>query len=296
MLVQRLVGEEMQRFSALTREGLEPDDAVQEFLADRIEAVTVTLAAQAGDEAPFGRLLRRSIRNWLVDQARKTAIGALRRSVEKVLAEEEAFEQVPKGDVGAGRWRIAGTSGEPWSGGLDDLISVAWAVPHVRVPKWSSASRRAPVADRPSLLAVARAVLEAASGSLETGQLVAVFAARFEAVLDPVEVPLHNDAEASIGQSGEPAPEEYVIAAAAEVDAAVSAAEIVGLLSPRERAIVPHLDDPQAIRDVLGCGRSQAYQHAARLNEKIIQFAGNGEEARAAVLEVIRLCGGAAER
>jgi hypothetical protein len=272
------------------------DDVVQDFLVDRIQAITVILAVQAGDEASFGRLLRRSIRNWLVDQARKTGVGALRRSIEKVLTEESSFEQVSPGEEGAGRWRLEGTSVQPWTGRVGDLVTVAWAVPHVRVPKWSSDSRRSPVADRPSMVAVAWAVMEAASGSLEVGQLVAVFAQRFAATLDPIEVSLPEDTEASAPQSPEHTPEDYVLADVAELDAAASAAAIVGLLSPQERELVPYLADPQAIQDVLGCGRSQAYQHAARLKEKIIQFAGNGEEARAAVMEVIRLCGGPADR
>jgi hypothetical protein len=272
------------------------DDVVQDFLVDRIQAITVTLVVQAGDEASFGRLLRRSIRNWLVDHVRKTGIGALRRSIEKVLADEGAFEQVPAREEGAGRWRLVGTSVQPWTGGVGDLVSVAWSVPHVRVPKWSSDSRRSPVADKPSMVAVARAVMEAASGSLEVGQLVAVFAQRFAATLDPIEVSLPEDREASATQSREHTPEDHVLADVAELDSAASAAAIVGLLSPQERELVPYLADSQAIQDVLGCGRSQAYQHAARLKEKIIEFAGNGEEARAVVLEVIRLCGGAVDR
>ena len=55
--------------------------------------------------------------------------------------------------------------------------------------------------------------------------------------------------------------------------------------------LLPLLADVPSIQDVLGCGRSQAYQHAKRLKEKLAQLIGEGEDVRAVGLEVIRLCG-----
>jgi len=107
-----------------------------------------------------------------------------------VLTAEDACEQVPEGEAGAGRWRLAGTSVLPWSGRLEDLVEAARGVRNVKIPKWSSTTRRPPPADRASLVAVARAVLTAAAGSVEVGQLVAVFVARFPVVLDPAVGPL----------------------------------------------------------------------------------------------------------
>jgi len=65
-----------------------------------------------------------------------------------------------------------------------------------------------------------------------------------------------------------------VIAAEEEVDAAAAAAEIVGMLAPWEREILPLLGNAQAIQEVLGCRRSQAYHHAKRLKEKLAQLDG----------------------
>jgi hypothetical protein len=66
------------------------------------------------------------------------------------------------------------------------------------------------------------------------------------------------------------------------------------MLAPWERQIVPHLDNPLAIQTVLGCGRSQAYQDARRLKQKLTQLVGDSDSLRVVGLEVIRLCGGAA--
>lgn len=298
-LIFQFVREEAHRFPVLApRSGWQDadlEDLCGEFLADRIQQVTVMLLAQAGDEASMGRLLRKSIRHWLIDQARKTAVGALRRRLENVLAAADAFEQVPAGDAGGGRWRLTSTSVPPWAGSTEDLVDAARAVPNVKIPKWSSTTRRGPVADRRSIVAVAAAVLNAAGGSLEVAQLVAVLVARFPVVLDdPVVCSLPDDLDNSVGLDEALTAEQQLVAADHEVDAAVTAAEVVGMLAPWERRIVPHLDNPLAIQTVLGCGRSQAYQHARRLKEKLTQLVGDSDSVRVVGLEVIRLCGGAA--
>jgi hypothetical protein len=161
----------------------------------------------------------------------------------------------------------------------------------VRIPPWSSGGRRPPVADRASIVAVAHAVLEAAAGSMEVAQIVAVFLVRFPAVVDPPVV-LMQDHHDVVVRAEELTPEEHVIAAEDELAAGVRAAEVAGMLSAAERQLVPHLADIPAIQQVLGCGRSQAYHHAKRLKDKLAQLVGEGEDVRAVGLEVIRLCGG----
>ncbi|GAA4023992.1 hypothetical protein GCM10022247_55520 [Allokutzneria multivorans] len=293
-LTLRLLSEEVRRFPALTPEqGWQPaelEDLLGEFLVDRIKPVTANLLALATDEDSLGKLLRTSIRRWLVDRARTTAVGALRRALEKVLSTTSDFEQVPATEPGAGRWRLAGSGGAPWGGKFEHLVEAARGVPNVKIPKWSSETRRAPVADSASIAAVAKAVLAAAGGSLELGQLVVVFLARFPVVLDPVVISLDEDAGTPVDLGDELTPEEQVVAAEQELEAAVVAAEIVGMLAPRERKIVPYLDNPRAIQALLGIGRSQAYQRAKRLKEKLAQLIGDSGDASAVAREVIWLC------
>lgn len=285
--------EEARRFPSLAPAGGwcqdHLDDLTSDFLADRIGPVTTMLVAQAGDDASVGKLLRRSIRHWLIDRVRKTSVGALRRRLEEVLAGDDAFEQVPAGTEGAGRWRLAGSGAPPWSGRIADLVEAARAVPRVKIPQWSSSARRSPVADKASIVAVARAALQAAGGSLEIAELTSVFAARFPAALDPVIVPLLDDRDL-VARDVNPTPEERQVAAEDELESGVTAAEIVDMLSPAERQLVPHLDDQENIQAILGCGRSQAYYHARRLKAKLAQLLGETGDMRAVALEVIRLC------
>lgn len=296
-MISKLVREEAARFPALTPPGgwqeADREDLVGDFLDQRIEAVTANLLALATDDGSMGQLLRKSIRNWLVDQARQTAVGAIRRTVEKVLADEDAFERIPPGEPGAGRWRLAGSTAVAWPGASDELLAAARTVPNVKIPKWNSATRRPPMADRVSITAVIRAVLTAAEGALEVAQLVAVFVARFPAALDPATLPLPDAAELDIPDRATPTPEAQVIEFDEEIDAATSAASIVAMLSPGEREIVRRIDDVPAIQELLGCGRSQAYHRVRRVKEKLTQLVGEGDDVRAVGLEVIRLCGGA---
>lgn len=294
-LVQNLMREEAHRFPALTPEGgwqgVDLEDLASDFLTDRLTRVTANLLALATDDASMGRLLRVSIRRWLIDRARETAVGSVRRTIEKLLSSEDDFEEVPAGEVGAGRWRLTDTSGQPWAGDIEELIVAARVVSNVKIPKWSSSTRRAPLADRASMVAVARAALEAAGGgSLELAQLVTVFVARFPAALDPAMVPLPEGDEADMADDDAVNAEQQLIQAEEELSAAVSAASVVGMLSPPERQIVPFLDDVSAIQEILGCGRSQAYHKAKRLRDKLSQLVGDSDDVRGIGLEVIRLC------
>ncbi|GLY71087.1 hypothetical protein Atai01_77060 [Amycolatopsis taiwanensis] len=270
------------------------EDLVGKFLTERLEKVTANFLALASDDASMGRLLRKSIRYWLVDQARQTAVGAVRRAVEKVLADEQDFERVPSGEPGTGRWRLAGTAVGPWSGVIDDLVVAARVVPNVKIPKWSSTTRRPPMANRASIAAVIRAVLTAAEGSLEIAQLIEVFVARFPVVLDPATVPRLDATEFDAPDRAALTPEEQVIAVEEEINAAASAVSVVAMLSPQEREIVRHFGDIPAIQALLNCGRTQAYHQVKRLREKLAQLVGDSDDVRAVGLEVIRLCGGPA--
>ncbi|MEU9048629.1 MULTISPECIES: hypothetical protein [unclassified Kitasatospora] len=291
-LVYRLMREESRRFPVLAPgsgwQAEDWEDLLGDFLADRVRALTADLLGRATDDASMGRILRRSIRNWLIDRARQTGLGALRRRLEAVLSSEPNFEQVPEGESGAKRWRLAGSGWAPWSGATGDLITASHAVQAVKIPKWSSTTRRAPIADKTSLVAVATAVLSAAGGSMEIAQLVAVFAARFPTVLDPVIVTTGDEFE-GFHRDEAPTPEEVVIAAEEDLDNAVTAAEIVGMLSPEERLLVPIADQQARVQELLGCGRSQASLKVKRLREKLRQLVGE-HDVHGVGLEVIRLC------
>jgi hypothetical protein len=289
-LVLKLLREELRQFPAFASHEFE--DITQDFLVDRIKPLTASLLTQATSDTSLGKLLRTSIKNWLIDRARATGTGPLRRTIEKVLSTTPLFQRVAAGEEGAGRWRLASGDAKPWGGNLDDLIATAWGVRDVRVPKWASDTRRPPIADRASLIGIIRAVLERAGGSLEKAHFVAVFANRFAAALDPLVVSIDDDEHTIDVESLTSDPEETLLADAVALDVATAAAEIAGRLTETERATVPLLHDNSDVQQRLGKGRSQSAAFAARLKSKIRDLAGTGSEAEEIVREVVALCGG----
>lgn len=297
-LVSRLLREELRRFPDLVPaagwQQADYEDVVQEFLVDRIAAVTADLLARATDDASMGRMVRRSIRNWLIDWVRKTPRGALRRRLEEVLRKDDAFEVVPDSHAGAGRWRLAGSQTGLWSGSIAELVEAAYGVTNVNVPVWTTDRRRSPVADRPSIVAILHAVFTAAQGAVEVATLASVFAQRFPVSLDPVEVTTEDEAmpnpSASDGREGMQDPESAVIGQEEELSIALSAAEIVGRLSAQERRLVLLLEVPAAVQEYLGCGRSQAYHQIKRLKAKLRLLIGGRPDRLAVAAEVIELC------
>ena len=258
-LLFELTREEVRRFPLLRPPGGWTSDAVWDvvhgFYVDRGPRVTVMLLAQAGDDASMARLLRRSLRNYLIDQVRKTDLGALRRRLEELLDGDPAVERVPTGEPGAGRWQLAGMAGVPWGGRIEELVATAYAVSGVRLVRWSSDARRSPIAERESLRAVAQAVLAAAGGSLEIGQLVAVFARRFPATIELGDVPMSPEVEAVASAPVEDLPEVQVLVAE-------RAREVYDQLTPRERAMTPPTQ--QITRGGFGvCDRDAVTDHHA---------------------------------
>lgn len=77
----RLMEEETRRCPALAPDDgwqrSDIEDKTHDFFVERGERVTASLLAQATDDDSIGKLLRRSIRNWLIDHARKTGIGSV---------------------------------------------------------------------------------------------------------------------------------------------------------------------------------------------------------------------------
>ncbi|WP_131812305.1 hypothetical protein [Mycolicibacterium fortuitum] len=289
-VVAKLMGQELRRFPSLSSHEL--DDMTQDFLVDRIKPLTASLLAQATNDTSMGKLLRRSIKNWLIDRARATGTGPLRRTIEKMLDTTAMFERVDAGEIGAGRWRLAGSAAQPWGGNVRDLIVAAWSVPGVGVPKWSSDTRRAPIADRASLVGILRAVFERAEGSLEIAELVYVFANRFAAALDPSVSSIDDEQHPVSVPARVAGPEDNLIAEEVALDIATAAAEIAGHLTATEREVLPLIGDSSAVRLKLGKGRSQSAAFGTALKRKIRELAGTGEDAEEIAREVIALCGG----
>ena len=296
-LLFSLARQELRRFTGL-RYGAGDDDevwdAVGDFLSERGPGVTVMLLSTATDDDSLAALLRTSLRHWLVDEVRKTDLGALRRRLERLIREDDRFEVVPAGQPGAGWWRLAGTGAEPAGPPLADLYDAAWEVHGIRIPAWNSEERRAPAADSDSLGRIMLAVLARADSSLPPATATAVFTHRLPNALDPSEELLAGEDAAGLTADAAADPAAAFAASEAAADAARTARNFYARMSPGERRLLPCLDGTALEQaGATGLGRSQTYRHVSALKARLRALLGDErEEGRILVTcELRRLCG-----
>ena len=91
--------------------------------------------AQAADEASLERLYLTTIKNFLIDEAKKTPRGKLRRRIARLMGEDTAYR---RSSGSPPRWALAEhAEGTVWQGDLDDLIAEAARVEGVGITRWN---------------------------------------------------------------------------------------------------------------------------------------------------------------
>jgi hypothetical protein len=257
-------------------------DMLHEFLCDRLHDLTDALVAVGADEEAVLKVASRIMKNWLIDQARRTDIGAIRLRLEQLLRTEPRFRQLHSRSP---RWVLVDTAEvEPGRDDEDSLVGAAMTVTDVKPVRWSDETRRAPMASGPDLVRVLTAVLRCAgSGGLEIGMLTRVFRRRFRTIVT-MHVPLDADdtladrVAAPVTSSTAPGCRE-----------AARAVEVYTQLSDRERRILLHLDDRREVEQILQVGRSVAYHHISRLRATLTALAGEDLDVDAVVTELVGL-------
>jgi len=263
-------------------------DFVQDFADQRWERTAAALLAEATDEELLTRLLHRIVRNWLIDQVRKTDQGSVHRRLKDHLDGDPAFEAVPAGEPGAGRWRLAGSVEAPWGGRIDDLVAAAHKVPATAV-RWSDPTRRPPITTAADLTAILREVMTAAGHqSLDLQQLTFVIMHRFPATLDPESRSVDPADDVLAAQDATP---DVELLAQVEASGVASAARrVFGQLTAEERRLLPLILDQAAVQKLLGCGRSTAYNRINKLKELMREIVGPYEDPEQVAREVLALC------
>ena len=288
-LLCALMWEETRRFTVLCPSGGWDRDAVEglvsEFFVEKVEKLTADLVAIGVTPQVVGKVMRRWVRNFLIDRARGTPLGRIRRKIEEdMLGHYPEFLRIPVGDEGAGRWYLAGQPSYPYGGDFAPLIEAAYAVRGVKAVRWSG-PRHPPLTSDASLRAIVAAVFTAAAGSLEIAQLVRVIAQRFPAAAEPEDAMIDDDTFERVTRVVGDDP-------GFALETGESIREVYDQLSPSQRALVPYLDcDIKVVVDVLHVGRSRAYEavkHLRELLERLLPDDGTRGVVGAAVAE---MCG-----
>jgi hypothetical protein len=245
-----------------------------------VELVTIGVTPQV-----VGKVMRRWIRNFLIDRACGTPLGRIRRKLEEdMLGHYPEFVRVPVAEEGGGRWYLAGQPSYPYGGDFAPLIEAAYAVPGVKAVRWSG-PRRPPLTSDASLRAVVAAVLTAAGGSLEVAQLVHVVAQRFPAAAEPEDTTIGDDTLDRVTRVGKDDP-----GLALEIGESIR--EVYDQLSPSQRALVPYLEcDIKVVMEVLNVGRSRAYEAVKQVRDLLDRLLPDDDTWAAVGAAVAGMCG-----
>jgi hypothetical protein len=288
-LLYAVMREETRRFPVLRPlSGWTPDavmDLTHAFFVKKVERLTAELTAIGVTGEITGKVMRTWVRNWLVEEARKTPLGRIRRKLEEdVLPVDPACIRVQDGLPGAGRWFLDGQSSDPYGGGTEPLIRAAYGVPGVKAVRWSGPRRR-PIASDQDLRAIVCAVLSAAGGSLEIGQIVHVLAKRFPAAAEPDDCMLDDDTFLAVCATDD--------ATGIAVVVSEAVLDVYDQLSPSQRALLPLMpvEDIATVMDLLGAGRTQAYAAVSRLKELLNRILPADETRPSVLAGVVERCG-----
>jgi hypothetical protein len=256
-------------------------DAVDELICAMFvekPQLVVGCAVKAHDDASMERLLLAAIKNWLIDQAKATEVGKLRRRLQNVLGEDARFVSSNSGQVRW--WALTNHASTVWQGDIDRLHAAAYGVRGVQITRWNT-SGPTPRETKAALIAVAYAVLSKAGGSVSAQDLSKVIAARFQIQPSPTFVQLSADAAWERDWFVDPT-------RAAVGDAA--ARDLWTSLSPDEQAIVPLLGaDPEEVAVRLGAGPETAAALQAAIREKLRLATVDDDAAESVMVGLLRL-------
>lgn len=222
-------------------------DVAHKYLDDESKRIGRIVGAATSD-ASFERILQKAITNWFLMAARTTntgaALAALRHSI------DQNPRIISSGTTPTTRTYALQEHAEHmlYSGALQPLVEVAYAVDGVRAAKWKvDAKNRQPIAEPDSLRRVIEAILNAAGAPMTPRQLLQVIQSRFPATTSgDTEEPL----DATSQTSGDPTSDDGVVAAA-----------IWEELSPSEKLVVGLSDHTiREVEDATGLSRGTVHR------------------------------------
>ncbi|WP_327321086.1 hypothetical protein OG735_40900 [Streptomyces sp. NBC_01210] len=264
------------------------DDAAYEVITAMLiregagQQFVTSCFALAADDASLERLFLTSIKNFLIDEAKKTPRGKLRRRIARLMGADASFRRMPGPPP---RWALSEhPEGAVWQGDPDDLVAEAWRVRGVGITRWNH-SGPTPAQTVRALMAIVMQVLCHARGAVREEDLAKVLESRFELLSPARFTPLYADDGALAGP---------VEASAAEADtpgAGGAAADIWQRLTANEHLLLPYLDeDAHHAAQLLEIRQAQAGAVLAGLKAKLLLALSEDNDREAVVGALLRRC------
>ncbi len=216
------------------------DEAIQELASkvyerkddsDPDKRLALKIFQKATDQDSLERLLLTTIENVLIDEAKATETGKLRRRLVGVLGKDARFVHVPEPEE---CWGLQGRPLHMWQGDRDALVSAALNVRGYEIRTWNTAGpTAAPVAT--ALREVSYGVLTEADAAVRAQELAAVLRTRFVYI-----APLNASSVTALPAEAAPVTEEHE-GPEDVVILEITADQIWATLSPTERMVVAHI-------------------------------------------------------
>lgn len=214
------------------------------------------LAVQATDQRSLERLTLKSIRRDLIDEAKATPVGKLRRRLRTLFGKDGRFDRGDGLYGGEEAWVLPTSTQRPWAGTIDDLDELAAGVTVEAIESLPPAGPT-PAAARTSLVTLSHEGLRRADAAVRA-QLLARFLARRFGLDQPIETTGHEGTLESAYD------EEF------DDDHNDLADEIYDELSDEQRWLVTALDTKDRISARLG---GRAPQAAEILRDRLRPYA-----------------------
>lgn len=265
-LLRRLVRQQVKRFSFPAPdeyEGKWTRDAVDDFIVELLEKKGIELLLRTLERGTSQGHVERSlllvIEHRLIDRAKATETGKLRRRLRTVLPEDPRFVQVEKPEEA---WTIRGLPATLWQGDVDGLRHAARTIRGYSVTAWNTAGPTS--ADvKKALWEVSAGVISWAAAAVRAQDLAETLRERFE-LLRPLQVSTLEKLQAD----AEPAAADADPATVAGITDVVD--QVWACLTAQEQVAVLHVAEPvDKWARRAGFGPKQAELLVERVKEKV---------------------------
>jgi hypothetical protein len=229
---------------------------------------------KSDDSGSLERLLVKSIKNDLIDEAKSTPVGRLRRRLHTLLSQDSRFVDASDLFAGQAGWSIPENRLVASDDDINRLLELTAGIDVAPIKPLPSAGRT-PKAARESLLSLTHAVLKAVDAALRAQTLARFLSKRFGLAPEGTITGLDGDRVVVYDEFD-----------ATDPDAELMATELFTDLTPLERSVIPLLDDLIAVEGLYGEAGLSACE-AVKVRLRILV---GSELGRDALGPLLRLC------
>lgn len=258
-------------------------DAVAE-VAGRVYAakgkgLALRVLEKAKSQNSLERIILATVERALIDEAKGTETGKLRRRLETVLGSDARFVHL---DTPEKCWALVGRSHLLWQGDVDDLLDAALAVRGYTITTWNIAGPTAAPVKR-ALREVSHGVLSYADGAVRDQELAIVVRERFVLI-----APLQLTSSEMLTEESEPL-SDAESGPEAEVVLIATADAVWGVLDADEQAALAYVGQGQPATEwarIVSLRPAEAELVEQRVLEKLRLAVADDEDATALLAEL----------